>query len=102
MVSPFAFPRASLYRWRSILAVEAGAYWLLDQIFALQYEITRLQGELFQVWDLKVHNDKTATLKCTDGNLGALHEETLEFTDFPLPDFRFYLTDNVLLLPSEY
>lgn len=84
------------------LAGQAGAYWLLDLIFGFQHEHLTLQEAPFQVWDLTVHEDKTATLKCTDGNYNPLHEHRLEFTDFPLPDFRFYLIDRVLLLPSEY
>ena len=84
------------------LAGEAGAYWLLDRIFGLQYESEKIQGEPFQVWDLKVHDDKTATLTCTDGNDGPVHQETISFTDFPISIIRFYLTDQVLLLPSEY
>lgn len=84
------------------VAREAGAYWLLDRIFGLQYESEKIQGEPFQVWDLKVHDDKTATLTCTDGNDGPVHQETISFTDFPISTIRFYLINQVLLLPSEY
>jgi len=28
--------------------------------------------------------------------------EKLDFTDFPLESIRFYFTDSVILLPSEY
>lgn len=84
------------------LAGEAGAYWLLDRIFACQYEFKNLKDEPFQTWEIEIHEDKSATLICTDGNCNKLHEEKIESTDFPIKSFRFYLIDNVLLLPTEY
>ncbi|MBU0800639.1 MAG: hypothetical protein KKA05_06500 [Alphaproteobacteria bacterium] len=84
------------------IAGEAGAYWMLDLIFGLQHELPKLQETPFQVWDLTVNDDKSAVLTCTDGNYGPVHEHKLTYTDFPLPKFRFYLTNQVLLLPSEY
>ena len=46
--------------------------------------------------------DRTAKLTCTDGNLQEVFTEKLDFTDFPLESIRFYFTDSVILLPSEY
>ncbi len=84
------------------LAGEAECYWLLDRIFALQYEQNTLQAEGFQSWDLIVQGDKTALLKCHDGNYHPLHTETIPYTDFPLPKITLFLIDNVLLLTTEY
>jgi len=61
-----------------------------------------LQQEGFQTWDLIVNDNQTATLQCGDGNCNVLHTEQISFTDFPLKKQRFYLTNSVLLLPSEY
>ncbi len=84
------------------LAGEAECYWLLDRIFALQYEQKTLQAERFQSWDLIVQADKTAQLKCNDGNYNDLHTETIPYTDFPLATIKLFLIDNVLLLTTEY
>ena len=52
--------------------------------------------------DLIVNEDRSAWLICTDGNDGRILHEKISFTDFPLPEIRLFLTDRVLLLPSEY
>ena len=84
------------------LAEQAGAYWLIDQIFGFQYDNKRVKALPFQVWDLIVNEDRSAWLICTDGNDGRILHEKISFTDFPLPEIRLFLTDRVLLLPSEY
>ena len=84
------------------LAKEAAGYWLLDRIFALQYEVSAIAAEPFQSWVLNVNPDLSAQLICEDGNYSRLHEETIPYTDFPLPTIGFFLIDRVLLLPSEY
>lgn len=84
------------------LADKGGCYWLIDRIFALQFEQQPVKDEYFQFWKLAVHEDENATLTCSDGNYNLLHSETIPWTDFPLPEIKLYLTDSVLLLPSEY
>ena len=37
-----------------------------------------------------------------DGNGNTVLTHHLPFTDFPLPEFTFWLTNHVLLLPGEY
>lgn len=83
------------------LAEKAGAYWLIDKIFACQ-QVPKLSAEGFQFWTLRVEEDRSARLACTDGNDRRLHRETLGYTDFPLPEIKLYFTDRTLLLPSEY
>ncbi len=83
------------------VAENAGAYWLIEKIFALQHK-AKVNKEPFQVWQLHVKENATATLIGDDGNYNRIHHETLSFTDFPSQGIRFYFTDNVLLLPSEY
>lgn len=84
------------------LAKEAECYWLLDRIFALQYENPHISAEPFQSWVLNINPDHSAQLICEDGNYQELHKETIAYTDFPLPTIGFFLIDRVLLLPSEY
>ena len=50
------------------VAETAGAQWLLDEIALAQRHIIPVKREDFQVWDLKVNADQTATLTCGDGN----------------------------------
>lgn len=83
------------------VAETGGAYWLLDEIAFGQSKPT-IAAEEFQVWRLKVNPDQTATLTCDDGNDRIVFTKPIEYTDFPLAEIRFYFTDNVIMLPSEY
>lgn len=82
------------------LAMEARAYWLVDQIFGLQYENAALGKELFQLWKLTTENN-IGKLTCEDGN-GKEVFSLMVSTDFPMKEISLYFMDNVLLLPSEY
>ena len=42
------------------------------------------------------------TYSVSDGNGGTIATETIAFTDFPLPELKLYVTNNTILLPSEY
>lgn len=84
------------------VAETAGAYWLLDEV-AFNQTRPKLRREPFQVWTLT--RNKTgngAMLRCADGNKAALFSKRIEYTDFPEPEITLWLTDNVILLPSEY
>jgi hypothetical protein len=61
-----------------------------------------VRAEAFQVWTLNVAADRTATATAADGNDRVIVRQEIEFTDFPLSEIKLYLTDGVLLLPSEY
>jgi hypothetical protein len=47
-------------------------------------------------------NDKKAKLVVDDGNDNWIYQKNIEFTDCPDGEYRFWLTGNVLMLPSEY
>ena len=83
------------------VAEQGGAYWLLDALVFAQ-AIHTVAAEPFQLWILTVCPDHTATLVCEDGNGNTVHTQKIPFTDFPLAEIKFYLTDNTILLPSEY
>ena len=83
------------------VAESGGAYWLLDEIAFGQAD-AKIAAEEFQVWRLKVNPDKTATLKCEDGNDHIILTKPIEYTDFPLEEISFFFTDNVIMLPNEY
>ncbi len=84
------------------LAEQGECYWLIDLIFGFQYEYPSLKCEDFQLWELKVANNKTATLTCDNGNGIIVFTHNLSFTTFPLEIIRLYFSDNVLLLTSEW
>ena len=50
------------------VADQGGAYWLLDIIAIAQQHDKSVSTEEFQVWNLKVHFDRSATVFCGDGN----------------------------------
>jgi hypothetical protein len=83
------------------VAETAGAYWLLDEIIFAQVSKS-VAAAPFQVWQLAVKPDRTATLSATDGQGKAIYNKPIEYTDFPLEEMIFWLTENVVLLPSEY
>ena len=87
------------------LADEAAAHWLIDAIASWQSSPQVKQDRMLQeiqFWKLRVNSDQSATLTCErDSDDVALTQE-IEFTDFPLEEVRLYLSNGVLLLPSEY
>lgn len=84
------------------VADKAGAYWLLDEIALAQRYEKSVAAEEFQLWKLTVNPDHTAVLTCEDGNGEAVLSKNIPFTDFPLDEIKFYVTNNTILLPSEY
>jgi hypothetical protein len=84
------------------VAEHGGAYWLLDAIAIAQAHVREVAAEEFQVWTLRVANDRTAILKCEDGNGKAVYLQALDLTDFPLPEVTLYYCNNTIHLPSEY
>jgi hypothetical protein len=83
------------------LAEQAGAYWLIDLIASWTLE-PKMRDEEFVVWKLSVNADHTALAVAEDGNGNELARQEIEYSDFPLEEISLYLTDNTLLLPSEY
>jgi hypothetical protein len=83
------------------VAQEGGAFWLMDAIASHQHT-PNVRREEFQVWRLNVAPDKTAVLTGTDGNENEIARQEIECSDFPDSFVEIWLTDNVLLLPSEY
>lgn len=84
------------------VAEKAGAYWLLDELALAQAYVPQVKAEPFQVWNLTVKPNSSATLVCEDGNGKGVYSKEIEFTDFPPQGIRFFVTDNTIMLPSEY
>lgn len=73
------------------------AYWLLVAISSYK------RTEPFQIWTLKVNDDKSAILTMKeDTNEPILVEQKIPYTDFPLDEIEVWLIDGILILKSEY
>ena len=83
------------------LAEQANAFWLIDNV-AWGRLNPRVSREAFVAWKLRVNADRSAELIADDGNSAELLRQHVPWTDFPLEEITLYLTDGVLLLPSEY
>jgi hypothetical protein len=95
--------RAVLYTdGAKYVADQGGAYWLLDIIAIAQQHDKSVSAEEFQVWNLKVHSDRSATVLCDDGNGNPVYTQEIPFTDFPVDEVKLYFANNVIHLPSEY
>ena len=76
-----------------------GAYWFLD---ILATELADLQEkEEFMSITLDVV-DSSAKITADDGNGNVLWTRTIDFTDADEGTRKFFLTNNVLILQSEY
>ena len=83
------------------LADSAISWWLLDIVASYQFD-TNVKNEEFQVFNLKVREDKSAIVEISDGNHNVLATQELEFTDFPLDEIELWCISKVCILPSEY
>ncbi|PSB01399.1 DUF6876 family protein [Merismopedia glauca] len=87
------------------LASDRHCYWLIDAIRSYQPQLRKKQDLVeFQLWELTVDLDKsTAVLTCkADKNEPPSVEQHIEFTDYPEKTAKFYVCDDVLMLPEEY
>ena len=85
-------------------AERAGAYWLLDIIGTEFHPKTTGENpkwDYFLSITMKVKDSK-AQVKVTDGNDTTFTTKAISYTDCPEGEWHFYLTDNVLMLASEY
>jgi hypothetical protein len=84
------------------LADNAGCYWLIDVISSYQL-LKEIKGISFQIWELKVNEDQSAVVTMKeDSGCPDVVKQKIPYTDFPLDEMKFYFTDNVLMLVSEY
>ena len=78
-----------------------GLSWFFD-IVATEY-FKNSKDHPFQTWELKVDQKTSkANIICTDGNGSLLRSKNIDFTDYPYPEFKVWVSDAVIMLPSEY
>ncbi|MDJ1485944.1 hypothetical protein QNI16_36020 [Cytophagaceae bacterium YF14B1] len=83
------------------LAEKFSCYWLLDRILIEARLNRNLSREEFQVWILS-RKEQGFQLSCADGNGRDLFSQSIPYSDFTAGKVTLWLTDGVLLLPSEY
>ena len=82
------------------LAKESGCFWLLDAIGS--YQGDKRLDPAFQVWKLTV-NIETGGWKLEGANdIKTVITQTGEYTDFPLEKLTLWVSNGVIMLPSEY
>lgn len=80
-----------------------GCGWLQDKILATLKFNKAIRAEDFVCITLTVNRDeKSAVLMFNDGNDKILSKEMIPHTDCTLPEIKFFFTNNVLMLSSEY
>lgn len=82
------------------LASRFSCYWLLDVILSYQPELKN--DQYLQVWRLSVNEDNSALVRCEDGNGIVLKSQKVPFTDFDAKTCTIWVSDGVILLPSEW
>lgn len=83
------------------LIKSCGCWWLVNDLgILLKFNPI---DKPFLIVGIKVNEDKTAliTLK-EDTDEIPVYEKLINYTDFPLKEFEFYLIDKVFLLKGEY
>jgi hypothetical protein len=80
-------------------AETAGCYWFLDIVATEFYPLT--EHEPFLSIQLVVE-DGIADICVEDGDCKVLKQKHIAHTDCPDGLYKFFLTDNVLMLTSEY
>lgn len=83
-------------------ANSAGAYWLLDILMTEPAIVRGMKTEGFVVIELDVKDEKARLIVKRDTHDPELFSRAIDFTDCPEGLWRFYFTDNVLMLPGEY
>lgn len=57
----------------------------------------------FQIWQLVVHDDRSAILTVrADSDQDPVITQDIPYTDFSLPEIKLWVTNGMLMLPSEY
>lgn len=80
-------------------AEAGGAYWaLFDMIITY---MDKLPSEEFLSITITSDGNK-ADIVYTDGNYKELYKQHYNYTDLEKGEYKFFLTDNTLLLTSEY
>jgi len=84
------------------------AFWLTDVVASVQSKKLRDACDGFQVWTLKKDGNKCRVECRKDTGLPPVYAQDIEYTDFPLDEFTFYVGETgegyppTMMLTSEY
>lgn len=82
-------------------ASTTNSYWLLNEINFIYCDLLKInKGEFLNIKVVSKNNK--ADIIVDDGNDNILKKKHISFTDLPEGEWKFFLTNNILLLPSEY
>ena len=83
----------------------AHAYWFIDLV-AMYFPSIKgnniVNDDTFNIIYLNVTNNKAIFEIKHDSDMPAFLSQEIMFTDLPQGQYKFYLCDDVLMLPSEY
>lgn len=80
-----------------------GAFWFLDIVMTEPAIVGGMQRHRIVFVSLLVDKDQSATITVRrDSGEDPLFTRAISSTDCPVGEWRFYLTENVLMLPTEY
>ena len=83
--------------------MENGAAWLVEDTLAVVLHTAKLRSEPFLVVEIAKEEDGSAKYKITDGNDGVLYTKSYTYADLgEVKEIKFFITDNVMMLISEY
>lgn len=82
-----------------LFADMAGAYWFLDIIATEVFRYQAREEFIHIKMDVK---GGAAVITADDGNGAVFWSRNIDFTDCPEGEWRFYLANSTMLLPSEY
>lgn len=80
-------------------ADRTGSFWLIDVVATEFFPLLTEQPFLSLI--VKVDGN-SCEIVATDGNDNQITARNYSFSTMPAGEWKFYLTDDVLLLPSEY
>lgn len=78
---------------------KAEAFWLIDDIACIKD--LNLKNENFIVVKA-ISKNNIGNVIYEDGNYNKLHEMKYDYTDLPEGEWKFFIQNNVIMLPSEY
>ncbi len=80
--------------------IETRSAWVVERIFALQLDERALQMADIQLWSLKIFEDASVLLVCTDKQGTVLYFEHRDPVEYPKEELAFILERGVLALRS--
>ena len=83
------------------LADECQCYWLIDIVASYQFE-PKVKEQEFQVYKLKLNEDKSAIINIEDGDYNIITTQNLEFTHIPYSQIEIRISNGVCKIPSEH